>query len=184
MERQTRQIPPLFQEVPGDDAPYRERNVLEDIPDKLISLERHKYEVAEELKSLMILTIAFATFFTWVFPFLPDQVDVGGWALWWLGGAITGVMEWVAHLWVVAVVLGGLSFFLALWLVVASHWLTRATKREQLLMYVSVVLIIPNLLALLAIVVLWAVVVLIWTFIICIPLAIIGLLISAWGYNP
>jgi hypothetical protein len=116
-----------------------------------------------------------------VFPFLPDQVDVGGWALWWLGGAITTVMEFVAHLWVVAVVLGSLSFFLACWLVVASHWLTRATKREQVLMYVSVVLLVPNLLALLAIVGLWAVVVLIWAIIICIPIAIVGLIIEGMG---
>jgi hypothetical protein len=186
MKRPGRHLPPLFQDLPeahSGTAPEAERNVLEDVPGHLSSLARQTYEVSEELKFLIIRAIILAAVTTWVFPVLPDSVNVGGWALWWLGGAITGVMEWVAHLWVVAVVLGGLSFFLALWLVVASHWLTRATKREQLLMYVSVVLIIPNLLALLAIVVLWAVVVLIWTFIICIPLAIIGLLISAWGYT-
>jgi hypothetical protein len=184
MKRPGRHIPPLFQdlpEAPSDSAPTEERNVLEDVPGHLSSLARQTYEVAEELRYVIIRAIILAAVTTWVFPVLPDSVNIGGWALWWLDGAITGVMEWVAHLWVVAVVLGSLSFFLACWLVVASHWLTRATKREQVLMYVSVVLIIPNLLALLAIVVLWAVVVLIWAIIICIPIAIVGLIIEQMG---
>jgi hypothetical protein len=178
MERQTGQIPPLFQKVPGDDAPDRERNVLEDIPDKLTSLERHKYEVAEELQIVIFWSIIFAAVTTGAFPFLPDSVNVGGWALMWMDGAIITVMEWVAHLWIVAVVLGGLSFFLAAWLAVASHWLTEATKTEQYLMYISAVLIIPNLLALLSILVLWAAVVLLWGLIVFLILAIIGLVIQ------
>jgi hypothetical protein len=184
MKRPGRHIPPLFQdlpEAPSDSAPTEERNVLEDVPGHLISLARQTYEVAEDLRYVIIRAIIFAAVTTWVFPVLPDTVTVGGWTLWWLDDAITGVMEWVAHLWAVAVVLGSLSFFLALWLVVASHWLTRATKREQVLMYVSVLLIIPHLLALLAIVVLWAVVVLIWAIIICIPIAIVGLIIERMG---
>jgi hypothetical protein len=171
-------IPPLFQELPGDDAPDRERNVLADVPDKLTPLERYKYEVAEELKSLMLLTIAFAALTTWLFPYLPDTVNAGGWMLWWLGGAIIVVMEWVASQWIVAVVLGGISFFLAAPLVVLSHWLKEATKTEQYLMYGSALLIIPNVLALLAIVVLWAAVVLIWAFIFFLVIAIIGLVIQ------
>jgi hypothetical protein len=178
MERQTGQIPPLFQRLPGDNAPDRERNVLADIPDKLTSLERHKYKVAEELQIVIFWSIIFAAVTTWAFPFLPETVNVGGWALWGIGGTIITVMEWVAHLWIVAVVLGGLSFFLAAWLAVASRWLKEATKIEQYLMYVSVVLIIPNFLALLAIVVVWAVVVLIWGLIAFLILASIGLFIQ------
>jgi hypothetical protein len=181
MGREDRHLPPLFQDLddaPGADAPNRERNVLADVPDRLIPLERQKYAVAEELKVLVIVTIAFAALTTWVFPVLPDTVDVGGWALWWLGGAITTVMEWVAHLWIVAVVLGGLSFFLAVSLVVLSRWLKEATKTEQYLMYGSVVLIIPNVLALLAIVALWLAVVLIWGFIVFLSIAILGLCIE------
>jgi hypothetical protein len=184
MGREDRHIPPLFQDLddaPGDDAPNRERNVLEEVPDKLLPLERQKYEVAEELKVVVIITIAFTALTSWVFPVLPDTVDVGGWALWWLGGAITTVMEWVAHLWIVAVILGSLSFFLSLWLVVASRWLKEATEREQHLMYISAVLSIPNLLALLTIVALWLAVVLIWGFIVFLILGIIGLVIQSFS---
>jgi hypothetical protein len=184
MERPTRQIPPLFQDlqdVENDEAPRGERNVLEEVPDRLTPLEKQTYEVAEELRILIIITCCFAGLTTWVFPVLPDTVDVGGFALWWLGGVITTVMEWVAGLWVVAVVLGGISFFLALYLVVASHWLTRATKTEQLLMYGSVVLSVPNLLALLSIVVLWTVVVVLWGLIVFLILAIIGLCIQLFS---
>jgi hypothetical protein len=183
MERQTGQIPPLFQKVPGDDAPDRERNVLADIPDKLTSLERHKYEVAEELQFVIFWSIIFAAVTTWVFPFLPDSVNVGGWALMWMDGAIITVMEWVAHLWIVAVVLGSLSFFLAAWLAVASRWLKEATKIEQYLMYVSVALIIPNFLAVLAIVALWAAVIVIWLAIAAIVYAILGCILMLFIHD-
>jgi hypothetical protein len=177
MGREDRHIPPLFQgldDAPGEDAQNGERNVLADVPDKLLPLERQKYEVAEELKVVVIVTIAFTALTSWMFPVLPETVNVGGWALWWLGGAITTVMEWVAHLWIVAVVLGGLSFFLAVSLVVLSHWLKEATRVEQYLMYGSAVLSIPNVLALLAIVALWAAVIVVWLAIAAIAYAILG----------
>ena len=180
MKRPGQDIPPLFQGLP-DAPPAGERNVLEEVPGHLLSPKRQTYEVAEELRLLIIITCCFAGLTTWVFPFLPDTVDIGGFVLWWLGGVITKVMEWVAHLWVVAVVLGGLSFFLALYLVVASHWLTRATKTEQLLMYGSAMLSVPNLLALLSILVLWLVVILIWAFILFLVIAVIGFFVQLFS---
>jgi hypothetical protein len=174
MERPTRQIPPIFQDLPGDDAPNRERNVLEEVPDKLIPLERQTYEVAEELRLLMIWAIILAAVTTWVFPVLPDTVTVGGWALWWLGGAITTVMEFVAQYWLIEVVLGGLFLLSAFYLVIASHWLRQAPLKMQWCMYGSVVVVIPNVLALLAIVVLWLAVVFIWVFLIFLFFALIG----------
>jgi hypothetical protein len=172
-------IPPLFQDLPGDDAPNGERNALAEVPAKLTPLEHYKYEVADELKSLIYFTITFAAVTTWVFPFLPDTVIVGGWALWWLGGVITTVMEWVAQQWIAAVVLGGLSFFLAGSLVVVSHWLKAATKTEQYLMYCSTVLIIPNVLAIMAIVALWLAVIGIWVAIAALAWLILGLVLLA-----
>jgi hypothetical protein len=180
MKRPGQDIPPLFHDLP-DAPPAGERNVLEEVPGHLLSPQRQTYEVAEELRLLIIITCCFAGLTTWVFPILPDSVDVGGWALWWLGGAITTVMEFVARYWLIEVVLGGLFLLCALYLVIASHGLSKATKTEQLLMYGSVVLIIPNFLALLSILVLWLAVILIWAIIICIPIAIVGLIIEGMG---
>ena len=179
MGRPRRDIPPLFDDLP----PAGERNVLEELQDNMVSLEKQPYEVAEELRYLFIWMIILATVTTPVFPFLPQTVDVGGWALWWLGGAITIVMECVAQYWLIAVILGGLFLLSALYLVLASQWLKHATKRAQWCMYGSVVLIIPNLLSLLAILVLWLAVIMVWAFIAFLVIGSIGLILSMWVHD-
>jgi hypothetical protein len=172
---------PNQQEVLGEKFPYGEQNALRDLLGHTTPLEQRKYPVSAEIRWVTSITIVLAALTTPVFPFLPETVDVGGWALWWLGGSITAVMEFVARYWPVEVSLGGVTFLLTLYLVIASHWLRDAPEKLQWLMAASPVFIVPNVLGLVAIIALWAVVVLIWLVIFAIVLAIIGSLLVKLG---
>jgi hypothetical protein len=167
--------------VPGGDPGNNKLNALGELLEKLTPLERQKYPVSPEFRWLAIVTIILAALTTPVFPFLPQTVEVGGWMLWWLGGSISWIMEFVARYWLVEVALGGVAFLLTLYLVVASHWLRDAPKKMQWFMVGSSALIVPNVLALLSILVLWVAVIIVWAFLLFLVIAIIGLFVQLFS---
>jgi hypothetical protein len=160
--------------------PHGESNVLSDLLKRMTPLEQHGYRISPELRMLTLVMLGLAVLTMAVFPILPEDVTVGGWALWWLGGWITWILEFTARLWPVALALGTVFLLLDVVLVVASRWLHEAPKRLQLLLFVSPLLLLPNVLALGIILASWAVVILIWAGITATALAILGLLLTPW----
>jgi hypothetical protein len=169
------------QQVLGEEPLPGETNALAQLLGRLTPLEEHKYPVSLEARGVVIVTIYLALLTTGLFPVLPDTVVVGGWAVWWLGGWITWVMEYAARYWLIEVCLGGLALLLCLYLVVASRWLTKASKRQQWLMFASPLLIAHNVLVLFLILASWAVVILIWAVLIAIGVGILLFLIALWA---
>jgi hypothetical protein len=157
-----------------------ESNVLNELLERMTPLEQQGYRISPELRMLTLVMLGLAVLTMAVFPILPEDVTVGGWALWWLGGWITWIMEFTAPLWPVAVALGTVFLLLDVVLVVASRWLHEAPKRVQLLLFASPLLLLPNVLALGIILASWAVVILIWAGITATAIAILGLFLTPW----
>jgi hypothetical protein len=161
-------------------ARNEESNVLSELLERMTPLEQQGYRISPELRMLTLVMLGLAVLTMAVFPILPEDVTVGGWALWWLGGWITWIMEFSASLWPVAVALGTVFLLLDVVLVVASRWLHEAPKRVQLLLFASPLLLLPNALTLGIILASWAVVILIWTGITATAIAILGLFLTPW----
>jgi hypothetical protein len=174
-------VTPLEHQTVYDAAfPHGESNVLNELLKRMTPLEQQGYRISPELRRLTLVMLGLAVLTMAVFPILPEDVTVGGWALWWLGGWITWIMEFSARLWPVAVALGTVFLFLDMVLVVASRWLHEAPKHVQLLLFASPLLLLPNVLALGIILASWMVVILIWVGIAATALAILGLLLTPW----
>jgi hypothetical protein len=153
------------------ELPHGESNVLNELLERMTPLEQQGYPVSPELRMLTLVMLGLAVLTMGAFPILPEDVTVGGWALWGLGGWITWIMEFTARLWPVAVALGTVFLLLDVVLVVASRGLHEAPKHVQLLLFASPLLLLPNVLALGIILASWAVVILIWAVIPAIAIA-------------
>jgi hypothetical protein len=162
------------------ELPHGESNVLSELLVRMTPHEQRRYPVSPELRLLTLVMLGLAVLTMGVFPILPEDVTVGGWALWWLGGWITWLMEFTAQLWPVAEALGTVFLLLAVVLVVASRWLHEASKQVQLLLFASPLLLLPNVLALGSILASWAVVILIWAVIAAVAIAILRVFLTLW----
>jgi hypothetical protein len=160
-------------------ARNEESNVLNELLERMTPLEQQRYRISPELRMLTLVSLGLAVLTMAVFPFLPEDVTVGGWALWWLGGWLTWLMALTAPLWPVAVALGTVFLLLDVVLVVASRWLHEAPKHVQLLLFASPLLLLPNVLALGIILASWAVVILLWAVIATTAIAILGLFLTS-----
>jgi hypothetical protein len=133
-----------------------------------------------EIRWLTIVTIVLTVLTTCVFPFWPEDVNVGGWALWGLGGWISSVMEYGARNWPLEVLLGGLALLVEIYMVLASNWFREPLQRMQLMVACSMLLIIHNVAVFSAFLALWVLVVLIWAVIIAVVVTAIAFLLKKW----
>jgi hypothetical protein len=169
------------QKAPGTDIPQGETNALGDLVGRLPPLESRKYPVSPEIRWLVIVTISLAAFTTCIFPFWPENANVGGWTLWGLGGWISSVMEYGARNWPLEVSLGGLALLVEIYMVLASNWLKEAPEKMQWIMVGSSLLIAHNVVVFAAFLALWALVILIWAVIIAIVVTAIVFLMAKWA---